>query len=238
MNDDLIKIRARLRALREKTVANGCSEDEALAAAELVSKLLSKHGLSEDELSPDAPMFISKKIGKRSPLDAIWFTIAHFADCDAWLQRADKGLHIVYFGRERDVLIAEYVFDVMQGATSCAQREFRASPTYKARRTAKTRSHAVKAFQEGFQRSVVRKLFDGLWLRYGEVAGERYQFTRLALKDMSSKQGLHFSQARPLGKAQGAFRDEAQSDGRAAGRKVEVHAGLNTQGTEIAGLLR
>ena len=42
-------ILARIRALLAKTVANGCTEAEAVAAAELAAKLLAKHNLTLDE---------------------------------------------------------------------------------------------------------------------------------------------------------------------------------------------
>jgi len=43
---DLDKLRARILALRAKTVDQGCTEEETLAAAAKVAELLDRHGLS------------------------------------------------------------------------------------------------------------------------------------------------------------------------------------------------
>lgn len=47
MNPELA---AKIRALRERTVARGCTEAEAMAAAELLQQLLEKYGVSLEEL--------------------------------------------------------------------------------------------------------------------------------------------------------------------------------------------
>ena len=42
----LDKLKTRIQALRAKTIDNGCTEDEALAAAAKVAELLDRHDLS------------------------------------------------------------------------------------------------------------------------------------------------------------------------------------------------
>jgi Protein of unknown function (DUF2786) len=48
---ELARIKARIKALTEKTVANGCTEAEAMSAAEMVGRLLERYALSMDEIS-------------------------------------------------------------------------------------------------------------------------------------------------------------------------------------------
>ena len=50
MTTDLDKLKTRLQALRAKTIANGCTEEEALAAAAKVAELLDRHDLSITDL--------------------------------------------------------------------------------------------------------------------------------------------------------------------------------------------
>jgi Protein of unknown function (DUF2786) len=45
-----LKLKARIRALAEKTVSNGCTEAEAMAAAEMVGRLLERYALSMQEI--------------------------------------------------------------------------------------------------------------------------------------------------------------------------------------------
>ena len=47
------KIRDRIRALRDKTAARGCTEAEALAAAEKAAQLMRDHGVSEADIVMD-----------------------------------------------------------------------------------------------------------------------------------------------------------------------------------------
>ena len=43
---ELSRVKARIKALAEKTVTNGCTEAEAMAAADMVGKLLERYALS------------------------------------------------------------------------------------------------------------------------------------------------------------------------------------------------
>lgn len=236
--DSLSKIKTRIRALREKTAANGCTEEEAIAAANKAAELLSKHGLVEADLSSDLFDFSTHRVGKRSPLEVIWVATARFADCKVWLERAADGVRVTFFGRDVDVLVAEYVHDVLTAATKRAIREFRTSETYKRRRTARTRAQALRAFQEGFARGVVLKLDDGLWRRYGSGAEHMVRETARLLDEMARRRGIVLGgSVRPLGKAKGAFRDDAHVNGYRAAREVDVNAPLSGSTGHIAGLL-
>ena len=47
---ELTRVKARIKALAEKTVSNGCTEAEAMAAAEMVGRLLERYALSMEEI--------------------------------------------------------------------------------------------------------------------------------------------------------------------------------------------
>lgn len=239
MSDDLNKIKARLDALRSKTVANGCTEDEAIAAANKAAELLQRHGLTEDDLIASEFTTSPRPVSKRSPLEAIYVGVARFSDCKFWYATDEFGnRNATYFGRVSDVLVAEYVHNVLMIAATFAARDFRKSETYKARRKPKTRAHAIRAFQEGFAASVVRKLDQGLWRRYGENARSEVARTASMLEKMAARQGVAFNKARKLAGADGAFRDQARARGFAAGANVDVNAPVNGPSNRVAGLLK
>ena len=48
--NELTRVKARIKALTEKTVSNGCTEAEAMAAAEMVGRLLERYALSMEEI--------------------------------------------------------------------------------------------------------------------------------------------------------------------------------------------
>jgi hypothetical protein len=47
---ELSRVKARIKALAEKTVSNGCTEAEAMAAADMVGRLLERYALSMEEI--------------------------------------------------------------------------------------------------------------------------------------------------------------------------------------------
>ena len=238
---NLDTIRAKLRALRAKTVENGCTEEEAMAAAEKMAELLSKHGLSAEELDAEGYERHEVAMGRRSPLDEVWFAVAAFADCRGWYQRHDGKTNFVFFGRPQDALVAEYVYDVLKSACANALAGFRASEVFRRRRTTKTRAHAVKAFQEGLASSLVNKLQHGLWRRCWAGTHDTTKAVILASRaqlDLAMKaEGIELGTARPIGQAKGKFADDAKGSGHAAGRRIEVSASLGASPVKVAGLL-
>jgi len=81
---DLDRLVQRIQALRAKTVEQGCTEQEALTAAEKVAELLDRYGLNLSEL--DLRKQTCEGIGvetdrkRRGPIDDCMNTIATFFD--------------------------------------------------------------------------------------------------------------------------------------------------------------
>ena len=48
--DELARVKTRIRALAEKTTSNGCTEAEALSAAEMVGRLLERYALTMEQI--------------------------------------------------------------------------------------------------------------------------------------------------------------------------------------------
>lgn len=242
MTRDLSKLRQRLAALRGKTTANGCTEAEALAAAEKAAELLASTGMTDVELDAGLMEGLAVAIGtRRRPIDSVWITVAVFAECHGYLEKVGNRWSWVYFGDPANVLIAEYVHEVVRRAARTAAREFRDGDVYRRRRTARTKAQALKALEEGFAAGIESKILQGLWKRKG-VAGrpllEReglLKSIRAPIKDELGRRGMSFSPARALAPAAGKFRDAAHWDGIAAGRAVDIDAPLT--GRNVAGLL-
>ena len=97
---ELSRVKARIKALAEKTVANGCTEAEAMAAAEMVGRLLERYALSMAEIDVREQRCIQVEVpigGKRRrPIDGCVTAIARFCDCKVWVSR--------------DTLVPSYVF--------------------------------------------------------------------------------------------------------------------------------
>ena len=104
---DLEKLETRIQALRAKTIANGCTEDEALSAAAKVAELLDRYDLSLSDVEMRAaPCELAYQASrkKRIPLDECIGAVAEFCDCRVWREkRGDGAARYVFFGLPSDI---------------------------------------------------------------------------------------------------------------------------------------
>ncbi len=103
---DIDRLIGRIQALRSKTMAQGCTEQEALSAASKAAELLDCYGLSLSELDlrrqtyEGAPVETGRK--RAGPLDECVPAIGSFFDCRAWGEKTGAGmLRYVFFGLRR-----------------------------------------------------------------------------------------------------------------------------------------
>jgi len=159
---ELDKLIGRIQALRAKTVEQGCTEQEALAAAAKVAELLDRYGLSlsELDLQQQACEGVSvdterKRVG---PVDDCVPAIAAFFDCRVWGEKGRAGtLRYVFFGMPADVAAARYLYDLVEQAFDTETALFRAGPTYAGMPTGLRRT-ASNSFGIGLGRGIVAKL--------------------------------------------------------------------------------
>jgi hypothetical protein len=122
------KIAARIRALLAKTVENGCTEDEAVAAAALAAKLLEKYNLTLDEVEIRKSDFewhreqFADEVGAR--LWKVASAVAHLTDTQTWV--SPKGVfpyEISFFGLDHEVEIAKYLLAICAYAMRSEQEQ-------------------------------------------------------------------------------------------------------------------
>lgn len=115
---DKTKIATRIRALLEKTVENGCTEEEAALAAAKANSMLQEYNLNLTELEVQ-----SEKIGKRvqdtrqgkrmkaiHPLAySIAYRVSELCNCKVWR----SGKELIWFGTETDTEIAKHMCDML-----------------------------------------------------------------------------------------------------------------------------
>ncbi len=151
----------RIQGLRAKTVAQGCTEQEALAAAEKVAELLDRYGLSLGEMDfraqPCEGIGIQTDRRRFAPIDSCVPAIAAFFDCRAWAEHA-KGtaLRYVFFGLRADVTAAQYLYELVERAFDTETDAFRSGDLYA--RMAGERRSAINSFQIGLARGISGKL--------------------------------------------------------------------------------
>lgn len=130
-SDELMKVKDRIRLLTERTVSNGCTEAEALQAAEMVGRLLDRYALSMSEIEVRQSVCVQRSVPlagrQRRPVDACVPAVARFCDCKVWLTRERERPEYVFFGFEEDVSLAIYLLAVVERGMGHELDAFRAS---------------------------------------------------------------------------------------------------------------
>ncbi len=162
-NPALDRLMQRIQALRAKTVDHGCTEPEALSAAEKVAELLDRHGLSLSALDfqtqPCASVGVQTNRRRITAIDTCVPAIAAFFDCRVWVERS-KGaeLRYVFFGLRGDVTAAEYLYERVEQAFATETARFRNGRLYFD--MAGERRLATTSFQTGLAQGIAAKLED------------------------------------------------------------------------------
>ncbi len=236
--DELARVKARIKALTEKTVSNGCTEAEAMSAAEMVGRLLERYALSmeEIELRESRCVQVQIPIGgkKRRPIDGCVTAIARFCDCKVWLSRDPTGLGYVFFGFETDTGLARYLFTVIDGAIQTELGAFRRRIGLSLMGTELRR--ASESFQHGMAARVAERLESMHSARESSVRAQRATGTALIIakhrlvEDALAESAVRLVSGRPLvARLNDAFRD-----GQRAGDRVNLDRplGNTNQGGE------
>ncbi|MGG5811538.1 DUF2786 domain-containing protein [Falsiroseomonas sp. CW058] len=154
---ELAKVKARIRALAARTVERGCSEAEAMAAAQKVGELLEVYGLSMSEVELREEACVQRVVvfddPRRQAMGWLFPALLRLTGCRGWtVGRADY----VIFGLEPDVQMAEYLMQVIAGALAWEEARYRASADYARGRLAP--QARLRSFRIGFADRVAARL--------------------------------------------------------------------------------
>lgn len=165
MTDKRERIISLVRQLREKTVDRGCTEEEALAAAEKVSQLMADYQLSLTdikEVQDDVYGAMSKVYAGGSECrrtwhetKLTWMAVADFCDCECWTSQ-DK---LVFFGSKNDCEISFYMADLIKNTADAEWKIYQAK-IRKGRQSGNTDRTARAAFMTGFSSRISARLRD------------------------------------------------------------------------------
>lgn len=213
------RIKAKIAALRAKTSAAGCTEAEALAAAELAARLMADHGLSE------ADMVMSEALGAGETARPTWRTklgavIGVCTNCATLVLYGGAGnTEILFTGRAPGPEIAVYLRDVCIRAVEAELRRFKAGEFYRRRRSAATRRQAAADFVDGMVDLLSRRLFHMF----------RSTMDRAAIAEAKEARAARHGSATAfaLQERKGRF-FEASHAGRKAGSEVALNHGVGS----------
>ena len=223
------KIATRIQALLNKTVDNGCSEEEAMSAAELVGKLMREYDLSMTEIEFKDENFITHIIKTESKIASHIHTlvsaIAYFTDTKVWFNRGAT-IEYSFFGSEKDTQIADYIYHLICNTIKLEIARFKKSAGYKASTIngkTKTTSFAVGMVSRldsrlrDMKNNVVVEMSDCTAIvPVNKMAIVTEQFAKLNMKLKNAKA------SRTVGS------HDAFNSGKAAGDRVNITTGLGS----------
>jgi hypothetical protein len=119
---------ARVVALRTKTIANGCTESEAMAAAAKAGELMDRYSLTMSDLDiREEKCRQGEATAKQHDVEMCASTIARFCGCKVW-RNLTKGLD--FFGLPHDVEVALYLVDLIKNTMDAEFKLWTRSPSY------------------------------------------------------------------------------------------------------------
>jgi hypothetical protein len=217
------KIAARCRALAAKTIENGCTEAEALAAAAKLAQLLADYNLTLDEADLRATPFSEHREAHADEVGERLWKVAH-AICvltDATYWRSGPGvwpIEVHFFGFEHEVGVSRYLLEICARAMRNAQdRLNRANAIL----TPAARRRAVLPFLDG----MADRLHDRILALVPPAStGTGLVVVRKQLVDAAlAEAGIHLQTMRP--RASRSL-DPAYGDGQRFADGVALNPGL------------
>ena len=213
-------IKQKIAALLQMTTAAGCTEAEAMAAAQRAAALMRDHGLSEADITIGQASVATPTKG-RGVRDPLWNMVAYCTNTAATYSHSTgrPGADLHFVGRDPGPEIATYLVAVLTRALDTALAEFKAGQFYRRRKSTATRKAAVHDFTVGMVTRLSRRLV--------EVFGPSIDKTANAVA-VAARDG-RFNRATPVKRpTEGKARfDVAASSGWLAGGKVKLSQGVN-----------
>ena len=226
-DDELARVLQRIQALRAKTLSQGCTEQEVLAAAEKVAELLDRYGLSLSEIAmrerPCEGVGVDTGRKRRAPIDDCAPAIGVFCDCKVWFETTATGsFRVVFFGLPADVAAAHYLYELVALAFKTETADFQARE-----KSSKLRE-STRSFQIGLAHGIRLKLQERKAER--EATMQTSSGRALApikasvIEEEMAKLGLSF-RTKPQSRRR-SIEPDAYRAGVAAGKSFEPHRGV------------
>ena len=232
-NADLDRLKSRIQALRAKTIENGCTEQEAMAAAAKVAELLDRHDLSltDIEFRDEAceRVVVETRRKQRVPLDGCINAIAAFCDCRVWREKNALGeFRYVFFGLSPDVAVAQYITELVSTAMHSEVERFKRSAGYLRYRSDDRRTVST-SFLHGMAMSISDKLTD--MKRQRDMAnastGRDLVVVKTAVvEEELAKLNMRFKRPKSAGRL---IAPNAFESGQAAGRRLQINPGVGAE---------
>ncbi|KZL05541.1 DUF2786 domain-containing protein [Pseudovibrio sp. Ad26] len=154
---DTNKITERIRKLMEMTVGNGCSEAEALSAAQKAAALMREYNLTIDTVEISEKRTSSKTRGY-GVIDDLWPVIAKCTNTSCIIETVGGLIWVKYIGKAPGPEIACYLREVCERAVKREVKIFHKSERYRRARSRRSRRRLSHDFTLALCFSLAQKL--------------------------------------------------------------------------------
>ena len=233
-NEKVSALIRKIRALRQKTEDNGCTEAEAIIAASLAARILEEYDISlaEVDQAENAAECRRESMGERRKIHPAFkwcgVSIGELCQVKVW---KENGATPMFFGHPSDVEVAKYLLAVCMAAMDGDWQ------TYMKERMNSGKKISMKihaAFMAGMGCRLTKRINDLDWERRNKVGGTTGN--ALVVVDKMALIEVEFSRQLPsVNLKQGRsnhFRGDAHAirAGNAAADKVGLHRGIDGRG--------
>lgn len=163
-------ISRRIRGLMAKTTENGCTEQEAITAAELARKLMDDYRITQTDIEIEAEPVTDSTIkrGKRQQVSAVDYCmpgIRAYCGVRMWyhVDKVDGRMvrHVRLIGLGPDVEMASYLYEMIGTAiTASGWVYYRAELLPRTERTRGETRKAIESFEVGMGTRINQRLID------------------------------------------------------------------------------
>jgi hypothetical protein len=239
----------KIRKLCTRTVERGCTEAEALTAAERIGELMAVYNITIDKVFLDQQSCIQKAVPTtrkvRSPIDRCVPAIAKMCDCRVWFDKWNTSVaSYIFFGMETDVEMACYLYANLLVAVQNETDRFKKTKMYD------TSFVHGKRLTTSFQRGMVNRISSRLNIMTAARKRTEDKPIPAPIAAFSATSMVHLKQNKvesefekmgfKLGKChgprQGIGHYDAYHQGRDAGDRVNLNRPIGN-GSNLAGLL-
>jgi uncharacterized protein (UPF0305 family) len=124
----------KINKLKEKTIANGCTESEAISTMEIISRLLQKYDLTMSDIESRSQHFkiveIFVKGARKTPIHELITSISYLTDTKVFYSNNKNGYTYKFFGSKNDTEYAEYLFKLLSYAIDNEYKVYKTTNEY------------------------------------------------------------------------------------------------------------
>lgn len=234
------EVSKKIKALMGKTVENGCSEEEAMAAANMIGRLSRDYDISITEVEFKTSSFVKHVIKTKSriagPMQQMVVAIANFTGTSSWFSRNDV-IEYTFFGSEQDTLVADYMYHLLETAIASELARYKKSTEYKNSPVAgKTKTTSFLMGMTNRLRFRLNEMIESInKITDGVTSTSLMPLNKIVIvKNELDKLNMGLKTVKTTRKIKSV---NAYVSGQISGNRVNITSGISAKSTKVVGMI-